>query len=579
MIPNRDDLHTLARYLFLKLQYPDSVPDLLVYLRASSISSPSVDEATKALASLFFWDPVEVKVLLAALAARSPQPPALTAILDVARALDVARDNGLGIELLRSLNQNGFIFGGEGVTPLLQAIAGSDADAALQLRGRIAEMKRSILQIFAIPAIDSVTQPHGFRVLDQDNLSDYLLVDVAMGAETDTSRVVQGTLSLQQYVQRVRLGLEPWVTNFGISNRRWGWMDSYRTWEANRRVFLYPENYLRPELRRDKTPLFDELLDAVNGADITKEQAEKLYRGYLDGLVSVATLRTVGAYYTEESTSDYTIAPGKTIGRFHLIGRTTTKPYVYHHRTYDVALGADGRRTAARWTPWKRIGVEISADYATPVVFRGQLYLFWSEAVFTPEEGTIGGGHFRVKLQYAVKSPDGTWGAAQSGFPQIDLAPDVVPASNLIWRRPYVVPTTYQEAPALFVQYGDYAGSCDPFLFVLRLDQTVVTGLKWSDAMDGPASLKYSALDVVDHPGKISLLTGASFSAANALPLSSCLVGVFPDANKKMAGWSEYLQSLGHAGELAASVLAGYLVLRMRSEERVDAASLREGEG
>lgn len=36
----------------------------------------------------------------------------------------------------------------------------------------------------------------------------------------------------------------------------WEWHRNYRVWEANRRVFLYPENYLEPELRDDKTPLF-----------------------------------------------------------------------------------------------------------------------------------------------------------------------------------------------------------------------------------------------------------------------------------------------------------------------------------
>lgn len=36
----------------------------------------------------------------------------------------------------------------------------------------------------------------------------------------------------------------------------WEWHRNYRVWEANRRVFLYPENYLEPELRDDKTPRF-----------------------------------------------------------------------------------------------------------------------------------------------------------------------------------------------------------------------------------------------------------------------------------------------------------------------------------
>ena len=39
----------------------------------------------------------------------------------------------------------------------------------------------------------------------------------------------------------------------------WEWRKYYRVWEANRKVFLYPENYIEPDLRDDKTPLFKEL--------------------------------------------------------------------------------------------------------------------------------------------------------------------------------------------------------------------------------------------------------------------------------------------------------------------------------
>jgi len=33
----------------------------------------------------------------------------------------------------------------------------------------------------------------------------------------------------------------------------WNWMKQFRTWKANRKVFLYPENSLEPEVRDDNT--------------------------------------------------------------------------------------------------------------------------------------------------------------------------------------------------------------------------------------------------------------------------------------------------------------------------------------
>jgi hypothetical protein len=38
---------------------------------------------------------------------------------------------------------------------------------------------------------------------------------------------------------------------------RWEWLDRYRVWDAERKIFLYPENWLEPETR-DSTPLTSE---------------------------------------------------------------------------------------------------------------------------------------------------------------------------------------------------------------------------------------------------------------------------------------------------------------------------------
>ena len=52
------------------------------------------------------------------------------------------------------------------------------------------------------------------------------------------------------------------------------WMKRYRVWEANRKVFLYPENWLEPELRDEKSPFFKELEDELRQNDITNAVAE-----------------------------------------------------------------------------------------------------------------------------------------------------------------------------------------------------------------------------------------------------------------------------------------------------------------
>lgn len=41
--------------------------------------------------------------------------------------------------------------------------------------------------------------------------------------------------------------------------KRWPWLKNYRVWEASRKVFHYPENWIEADLPDDKSPFFREL--------------------------------------------------------------------------------------------------------------------------------------------------------------------------------------------------------------------------------------------------------------------------------------------------------------------------------
>lgn len=47
----------------------------------------------------------------------------------------------------------------------------------------------------------------------------------------------------------------------------WTWLKRFRVWEANRKVFVEPENYLEPELRDDKTPQFEPESESTAGRE------------------------------------------------------------------------------------------------------------------------------------------------------------------------------------------------------------------------------------------------------------------------------------------------------------------------
>lgn len=93
-------------------------------------------------------------------------------------------------------------------------------------------------------------------VVDPDSLFEFFLIDVQMGACLETSRIKQAISTVQLFVQRCLCGLEKHVERDRLDRKRWEWMRSYSTWEANRRVFLYPENWIEPSLRDNKSPVF-----------------------------------------------------------------------------------------------------------------------------------------------------------------------------------------------------------------------------------------------------------------------------------------------------------------------------------
>ncbi|WP_274565067.1 neuraminidase-like domain-containing protein [Streptomyces spiramyceticus] len=194
-----------------------------------------------------------------------------------------------------------------------------------------------------------------------EQLYEYFLVDVQMDACMQTSRIRLALSTVQLFVQRCLLNLEPAVSPSSINADHWTWMRRYRVWEANRKVFLYPENWLEPELRDGKSPFFRDLESELLKADITQDLAELAYLHYLRKLDDVAHLEIAGAFLEEKTpgTIDDDI--------LHVIGRTlgSTREHWYRRHEYGY------------WTPWEKIGLNIEGDVVVPVVWKKRLFVFW----------------------------------------------------------------------------------------------------------------------------------------------------------------------------------------------------------
>jgi hypothetical protein len=204
---------------------------------------------------------------------------------------------------------------------------------------------------------------HRDGAVDAADLHARYLLDVEMGPDMRTSRVKQAISSTQLFIQRWLMNLEPELPEPSSRfTQEWEWIRSYRVWEANRNVFLYPENWLEPNLRDDKTHLFQRFESALLQSEVTSERAVAALRDYLDGLEQISRV-TVMAMYRETS--------GPRTGVVHLVGRTAYNPAKFFYRRW-TSVGSAGS-----WEPWEPVDVISDADHIVIFVRNGRPTIAW----------------------------------------------------------------------------------------------------------------------------------------------------------------------------------------------------------
>jgi hypothetical protein len=212
-------------------------------------------------------------------------------------------------------------------------------------------------------------------VVDADSLFEFFLIDVQMDACMETSRIKQAISSVQLFIQRCFLGLEDkyGVKNDVLDRNRWDWMQRYRVWEANRKVFLYPENWIEPTLRDDKSPFYKELESELLQKDINPQTVQDAMKNYLFKVDEVANLKVVGLFLDTEE------------GKLHIFSRTRNAPYFFYYRYFDT--------NRKNWYPWEKVQVDVpsydiedtqgkitkNGTYLIPVVWNKRLLIFFPQ--------------------------------------------------------------------------------------------------------------------------------------------------------------------------------------------------------
>ena len=233
--------------------------------------------------------------------------------------------------------------------------------AVKPINDALRKQQRDALVAYAVRTL----APQGWDT--SDRLFEYFLMDVAMEPCMETSRIRSALSAVQLFVDRCLMNLEN-TTGAVVSPssigrgqpQQWEWMKRYRVWEANRKVFIWPENWLEPELRDDQSSLFKEMMSELLQHDITDDAAQIAYLNYLSKLEEVAKLEPCGMYFEE-------VDGGQAHDAVHVIARTSGAHRKYFYR----------RLEGGSWNAWEQMKLEIEGNPVIPVVWRDRLFAFW----------------------------------------------------------------------------------------------------------------------------------------------------------------------------------------------------------
>ncbi len=366
------ELKALIDLFAQRQRIPGSAPSFVELLEASGTAA----DFAAALSERTNWNEDDIATLAAQAGADPSTVSGLETLLD---RVAIVRRTGADAATVTGWAVASGDVDADDIAQVVTAARGRHASAdawgavARPVRDVLRKAQRDALVAWLLAEVDGVE--------DADDLYEHYLIDVSMNPEMLTSRIVQAAATVQLYVHRLMLGLERDASGDMVflpnaeDRELWEWMRTYRVWEAARKVFLYPENWIEPELRDDKSPFFVDLERELAQGDVTDERVEQALLDYLDRLREVSKLQVLAYTWQKEA---FETEGGDDIDVLHVFARTRGEPPTYWYRRLE---------DQARWTPWEKIECGVEGSHLVPVVYQRRLLLFWLVFGEGSEEG------------------------------------------------------------------------------------------------------------------------------------------------------------------------------------------------
>lgn len=308
-----------------------------------------------------------------------------------------------------------------------------------ELVGKIKELKRDKYLNYIFTNFDKSDFFKKLKINALNNgltsriLYEYFLLDPEVSARVTCSVIEEAIEAVQLYISRCQMNLEnARLTDAGIEN--WSWMQHYRLWQANREVFLYPENYLKPDIRKGKTSQFEILERALKKTNLDAASIDSSFEEYAQNFVEIADLIITGVYINDapenksveaqavlrSSTNPY-VNQKLLENKAFIIARSKTDSYQYYYRCADYVQNASKSYNFEfiNWQPWIKINITIASPFAYPVFAFNRLFIFWIEFISEPssrdDNNKFQNKRFKPILKYSFYNFDGSsWVSPQT---------------------------------------------------------------------------------------------------------------------------------------------------------------------
>jgi len=403
---NIDFINSLYNYKSLQIKFEDN-QDLFSSL--ISEKQKDKDKLIEQLSSITQWNPSELKFLIDKLYISLPIP-----VDNLPKSLPISIDNIALLNNWFTLSQKSNL----DITSIYKLYDSSKSDIEYKkleelsfcvwsgllkvyeskpkelnnIKANTEVITRDYLAPYVLANIGAKEQ---FNINNLRDLSNYLLIDIEVGAEVETSIIKSAISTVQLYVYRCLNNLEQGIDVLDNFESWWEWIENYRVWEANRKVFIFPENYIEPELRTDKTPLFSQLEINLQQANLQNPaNVESAVNSYLDGFSKVANLSidsSAGYDYTTYINTgnikdDHDEKVQESFKNFCFIGKIKEESFKYYYRMAKFIKQKEDYEPV-EWGAWQEISIPLQAiGPVKPFFAFGKWFIFWLEQLQTGED-------------------------------------------------------------------------------------------------------------------------------------------------------------------------------------------------